>query len=200
MKECQEAIRKGYTPGVGEVGQNSDIFDKEVWASNAHSNSIAGLEEAGKCTLSWCPKPWMDGAEYPSSTTSPTVYWAVGSTSKVKDLAVEFIDFYTNEIAVYDIVGTDRGVPISSKVAEYLEGKAEGNVKRDFEIVAYMSQEGMAKPIEPIRVTVNEEIKQNLEQMSERVLFGVVTDLEKEAEEWMEWANQLLKEASAQDD
>ena len=49
------------------------------------------------------------------------MFFSVAETSPHKELAVEFIDFFINDVEANKILFAERGVPISAKVREGLE-------------------------------------------------------------------------------
>lgn len=189
-------IEKGYGHGVGEVTA-AEPFVEEVWCGYISSNTLASREEASGCRLEVAELPWVDGSDIAPGFLKPTMYWSVAETSEVKDLAVEFIDFFVNELEVYDIVGIDRGVPLRVDVQEDLASQLEGSEQRVMNIMSYLSQDGKTSPYVMPNTTAAAEVQDTLSQLTERVYYGAVTDLEQAAKEWMEQTNALLAKAAA---
>lgn len=192
-----KAIEEGYGPGVGESTAGSEMFASEVWAAIAWSNGLADFETLGNCELTIRELPWVDENALPSGYLKPAMHWSVAESSEVKDLAVEFINFFINDIEVYDIVGIDRGIPIAAEAQEYMASKVDGIDKKVFEAINYLSQDGMVGPFTPEIAAGAAEVADSLVKMSERVNYGAEPDLEKAAKEWMETANKILKDAAA---
>lgn len=191
------AIEKGYAPGVGESTAGDEIFAEEIWSGIFWSNHIEDLEIAGNCSLELAELPWVEEGANPSGYLQPTMYWCVGETSEVKDLATEFLDFFLNDTEVYEIVGVDRGVPVTAESKELMASKVEGTQKKVMEIISYLGQPGMTSNFVVPHTSAAAEVIDLLAQTTERVFYGAEADLEKAAQEWMDKANEILARAAS---
>ena len=125
------------------------------------------------------------------------MYWCVGADSEVKDAAVRFIDFFTNNPECYDIVGIERAVPISSEMREYVAPSLDEVSQEVVDFIDFASQPDMASPIMAPDPAVSSEVEELLDQYSEQVRYGQITDLAGTAQQFMDEANQILADAAA---
>ena len=91
--------------------------ETQSWVSLSWSNQIvsfAKVNDKNELALA----PWPSANVKKSNYVLPSQYWAITRTSKNKDLAADFINFYTNEAEAAKIMLTDRGIPISSKMID----------------------------------------------------------------------------------
>lgn len=189
------AQNEGYGLKLEEVtSEETSCFAKDTWDGIVWSNQVATYETDSACSLSLAGLPWRDGGTAPSDYLKPTMFWAVTETTDVKDLAVEFINFFVNETAVYDIVGIDRGIPVDAEIKEYISGKLEGTNKKVNEYIAYLSEEGNTGSIIVDVSPAAAEVRDKLVEYSEKVFYKVETDLEKAARDYMAEANKILAE------
>jgi multiple sugar transport system substrate-binding protein len=110
----------------------------------------------------------------------------------VKDAAVRFINFFTNSPECYDIVGIERAVPISSKMREYVAPSLDEISQEVVEYVDYVSQPEMSSPLMNPDPPEHTKVSELLDQYSEQVRYGEITDLETAAQQFMDEANAIL--------
>ena len=136
--------------------------------------------------------PWVDGAIQPATYFKPSMFWSVAETSKEKDAAVTFINFFTNDTDCFDIVGIDRAMPISSRIREYLAPKLDETSQKVAAMLDTLAAEGHTSPIMKPDVAAHGEIAALLDEYTEQVRYGLVDDLEAFAQEFMDEANALI--------
>ena len=128
----------------------------------------------------------------------PAMFWCVAADSDVKDAAVRFINYFTNDTSCYDIVGIERAVPISSEMREYVAPTLDEVGKQVVEFVDYVSQPNMASPLMNPDPAKHSEISDLLSQYSDQVRYGEITDLPTAAQQFMDEANAILASAEAE--
>lgn len=65
----------------------------------------------------------MPKGEQGAGWLKPSMFWSVASSSKYKEEAQKFINWFINDKAAADILTTSRGVPVSKSVLEYMQPK-----------------------------------------------------------------------------
>lgn len=192
------AIKEGYAPSRDEIVNTGTKVYLDSWAYPMNANQIGAAETESGCTLEVVNIPTSDAGNQPSNYLNPAMYWAVSERSEVKDLAVEFIDFFVNETAVYDIVGIDRGIPIDAEVKDYMASKLEGADAKNNAFISYLSEDGRTGTTIVDVSPAAKEVRNLLLEISEEVYYGLVTDLEKAAKDYMESANKLLADKASE--
>ncbi|AWB46510.1 sugar ABC transporter substrate-binding protein [Paenibacillus sp. CAA11] len=103
----------------------------------------------------------------------PTMYWSVASSSKVKEEAAKFIDFYTNNVEANKLIKGERGVPISAKIKDAVASELNEATKQVFDFVAEM--EPKASPMSPPPPVGSPEVIATLTDYVEQINFGKMT-------------------------
>lgn len=182
------------------IGEATDVtgFDSMVvdtWSRFQYSNELQAYRDATGKDISMAMIPNADDATASSSFLKPSMFWCVAADSDVKDAAVRFINYFTNDTSCYDIVGVERAVPISSEIREYLAPTLDEVGKQVIEFVDYVSQPNMASPLMNPDPAKHSEIYNLLGQYSDQVRYGEITDLPTAAQQFMDEANAILASA-----
>lgn len=186
----------GLKPGEGTSTTAFDSMVTEAWSRQQNSNELQAYRDATGKDISMVMIPTMEDATTPNSYLKPAMYWCVGADSEVKDAAIRFINFFTNNTECYDIVGIERAVPISSEMREYVIPELDAVGQEVVEFIDYVSQPDMSSPIMNPDPPASTEVEDLMDQYSEQVRYGEITDLEAAATEFMAEANKILAEGA----
>lgn len=187
----------GLKPGEGTSTTAFDSMVVEAWSRQQNSNELQAYRDATGKDISMVMIPTMEDATTPNSYLKPAMYWCVGADSDVKDAAVRFINFFTNNTECYDIVGIERAVPISSEMREYVAPNLDEVSQEVVDFIDYVSQPDKTSPIMNPDPAVGNEVDELMDQYSEQVRYGEITDLQAAAQQFMDEANQILAEGAA---
>ena len=187
----------GLKPGEGTSTTAFDSMVVEAWSRQQNSNELQAYRDATGKDISMVMIPTMEDATTPNSYLKPAMYWCVGADSDVKDAAVRFINFFTNNTECYDIVGIERAVPISSEMREYVAPSLDEVSQEAVDFIDYVSQPDKTSPIMNPDPAVGNEVDELMNQYSEQVRYGEITDLQAAAQQFMDEANQILAEGAA---
>lgn len=187
----------GMKPGEETATTAFDSMVNDAWSRQQNSNELQAYRDATGMDISMVMIPTTEDATTPNSYLKPAMYWCVGADSDVKDAAIRFIDFFTNNEACYDIVGIERAVPISSAMREYVAPTLDEVSQEVVEFIDYVSQPDMTSPIMNPDPSASTEVEELMDQYSEQVRYGEITDLATTAQQFMDEANQILADAAA---
>ena len=187
----------GMKPGEETATTAFDSMINDSWSRYQNSNELQAYRDATGMDISMVMIPTTEDATTPNSYLKPAMYWCVGADSDVKDAAIRFIDFFTNNEACYDIVGIERAVPISSAMREYVAPTLDEVGQEVGEFIDYVSQPDKASPIMNPDPSASTEVEELMDQYSEQVRYGEITDLATTAQQFMDEANQILADAAA---
>ena len=187
----------GLKPGEGTSTTAFDSMVVEAWSRQQNSNELQAYRDATGKDISMVMIPTMEDATTPNSYLKPAMYWCVGADSDVKDAAVRFINFFTSNTECYDIVGIERAVPISSEMREYVAPNLDEVSQEVVDFIDYVSQPDKTSPIMNPDPAVGNEVDELMNQYSEQVRYGEITDLQAAAQQFMDEANQILAEGAA---
>ncbi len=105
----------------------------------------------------------------------PGMFFSISESSEVKDEAAKFLNWFVNSTEAADVVGTDRGTPVSSEIREYLRSNGSLSEKQvemfDYvDIAAEIAGETPAP--DPAGIS---EINTALKEAATSVFYGAAT-------------------------
>lgn len=102
---------------------------------NNYSNLVSGANDKIKLAT----PPLLDSEDQKGLWMKPGMFFSVAETSKHKDEAAKFIDWFINSDEANDIIMAERGTPVSSEIRQHLtdSGKLSQQQKDMF---AYVDQ------------------------------------------------------------
>lgn len=193
------AVAEGHELDLNKQTRSSETecFLKDTWIAATWTNQAPTYStDSGNCELGFVQLPQEDDAVAPSNWLKPTLFWSVPSSAQNPDLAVEFINWFTNEKAVFDIVQTDRGVPIDAEMSAYVSTLLEGIPAQAAEFISWMGTEGEVGEMPVDTNPKAAEVRALFVEYCEGVWLGATKDLEKAATDFMTQANALLAEGA----
>lgn len=169
----------------------------KMW-EDGHTNALVLNEEQSGKRLSLCTYPSADEGSESGTYLKPTMLWGISATSENKELAAEFINYFVNDPYVYDVCGTDRGVPISAAMRDYISDKVSETEKYILDFINYLS-DGVATAISPAAPTGAGEADANIVELYQRLYYGQLgkEELLDAARTAMEKGNAILAESGA---
>ncbi|ASR48255.1 sugar ABC transporter substrate-binding protein [Paenibacillus kribbensis] len=135
------------------------------------SNQYLGFAESAKAPLSIKLPP-----EYANETAlflRPSMFFSIPKSSKQKEQAAKFINFFVNNMEANKLIKGDRGVPVSSKVIKGIKPELTEAETKIFDYVEKASQN--VRTTDPIEPLGNAEIMKALDNLSEQILFKKMT-------------------------
>ncbi|WP_411829271.1 ABC transporter substrate-binding protein [Paenibacillus kribbensis] len=135
------------------------------------SNQYSGFAESAKSPLSIKLPP-----EYANETAlflRPSMFFSIPKSSKQKEQAAKFINFFVNNMEANKLIKGDRGVPVSSKVIKGIKPELTEAETKIFDYVEKASQN--VRTTDPIEPLGNAEIMKALDNLSEQILFKKMT-------------------------
>lgn len=170
------------------------ISEGDYWIAYRFTNQLEIMEKDAATDMEWFAYPISD-KNTATSFLKPNTLWAIKADTENPDLAVAFLNYWVNDTKVYEICGIDRGFPISSEVAEYLEPNFSDSNKEVVEILNYLAEEKLLSPIEPPAPSKSGEAKDELSLYAEQVDYGMIDtkDFLNTAEEAISKMNKVLQ-------
>ncbi|WP_413232194.1 ABC transporter substrate-binding protein [Paenibacillus sp. BJ-4] len=135
------------------------------------SNQYSGFAESAKAPLSIKLPP-----EYANETAlflRPSMFFSIPKSSKQKEQAAKFINFFVNNMEANKLIKGDRGVPVSSKVIKEIKPELSEVETKIFDYVEKASQN--VRTMDLIDPLGNAEIMKALDYISEQILFKKIT-------------------------
>ena len=195
-KYITQGLNEGWLPGPDAKAYDSPqagMADKAFWACPSYSNQIAIFEQESGLELELMVLPTTDKNKSPSFM-KPNMLWSVAVNTKEADLAAAFLNYYVNNTKTYDITGLDRGMPISSKIRDYMSGNLTP-VQKKYADFQSLLEDGHASPIYPPEPAKATEAGDVLNEYTELIKYGEIkeADFLAKAQECIDKANKILK-------
>ncbi len=178
--------------GVG-IEQDPLVLGKE-WMSLAYSNQLAAFNNAAGKEYGIVTWPVGSDDTAKAMYLKPSQFFSVTSTSKNQEEEAKVLDFFTNSVEANEILLAERGVPISSKVAEAIKPLMNASNMQIFDYIA---------EIEPLTSTINPPSPQGMGEvialinsLVEQVCYKQIT-AEKAADLFFTQAGEILAKAAS---
>lgn len=190
-----EARTNGWELPVGEETKLSayDGLVSDNWAECTHwSGELAAFQSGAGTELQLAMYPHSDDATAAATYFKPSMFWSVSATSEKKEAAATFINFFTNNPDCFDIVGIDRGMPVSSAIREHISPNLDETSQRVAAMHDYLGQPGMTSAIMNPDIAAHGEVNVLFGDYSEQVRYGLVDDLTAHAAAFIQEANEII--------
>ncbi len=204
LVDIWQGILDSYTYGYGlrpgeETSQSAfAIFAEDTWIEYTWSNQVGEYANGSDCELTLCAPVVQTNGSHDEYYLQPAMFWAVAETSEHKAEAAAFINYFANDTACYDIVGIDRGMPISSVVRDYLAPNFNKTSQEISALLTYMAQDGHSSPIMKPDIAAHSEVAELYKEYFEAVKYETVDDLTAFANQFIEEANAIIARSLAQ--
>lgn len=139
-----------------------------------YSNQYIGFLQATNRHLELFPPPGPGKEE--GLSVKPSMLFSMSKSSKHKEAAAQFINFFINDIEANKVIKGERGVPISTKVVEKIEKDLSPTQKKVFDYVNEVKNSN--KKVDKADPLGSNEVVELLKDVSEQILFKKITPTE----------------------
>lgn len=157
--------------------------------TNAWSNIMVAMSGAAKRPLSLALLPNGDSGTKQGLYLKPSMFFSITKSSKQKDEAAAFLNFFINDIEANKVLNAERGVPINSKVRDGMKDGLDAANQQIFEYIGKV--EKYSSPIDPPDPPGAAEVYQMLTTIEEEIAYEKVTP-EEAAAKYRKSANDVL--------
>lgn len=171
------------------------LKNKTIWLDYGQTNAVGKwLEESGM-ELKFISLPVVEEGIQPGFS-KPSMFWAITSECENPELAVEFINYYINDVRVYEIAGFERAVPISNAIREELADSMTKAETMQVEFITWM-EDGHSSAIFPPTPAKWNEAVVLITETSDLMDYHELApeDHERLATEGIAYANEVLSAA-----
>jgi multiple sugar transport system substrate-binding protein len=173
--------------------QNNAFVSGKAAMIFAHTNQVVALMTAAGADrhVVLLPVPRPVGSTKPAVYFKPSMFFSISSQCKSPKEAAMFINYFTNSVDANKILMAERGVPISSAVADALKANLTPAQVLGFDFLT--SLVGNVSPIRPPDPAANNDIATNVlgPLVMDPMMLHKITP-EKAVEVYLTEANKLL--------
>lgn len=178
LRMVQRLTKAGAYPNPAQMAEIKDIEGNPLVRGESamawlYSNQFVALSKAAKrpLRLVCLPRRYKNGPL--SQTIMSSQMFCIAKSSKHKDAAAEFINFFANSVEANKILAGERGVPIMRHIREAL---APNLTEPEKEIYSYLTNLGKEARINILLDSpVQTEIRDIYIRLSEEVVLGKTT-------------------------
>ncbi|MCL6515507.1 extracellular solute-binding protein, partial [Alicyclobacillus sp.] len=192
-KLSRKLIQDGASPTLDKIQQLQGLEQEPIVQQKAAfdlhwSNQLTVLSDNGKVPLKLAPLPGpgQDQGMYLKASQ----FLSISKTSKYKEQAADFINFFINNLDAAKILKTERGLPVSSDIQAQLKPDLSPLDQETVDYISYVTKH--SSPIDPDSPPKYAQISQVMNDVQQKVLFGKETP-EQGAKEFREKTESLLK-------
>ncbi len=139
-----------------------------------YSNQLIGYQLLTKNKLALTTYPQMGGGAPSGHYYRPALIWSIGVSSKHKEAAAGFIDFFVNDIEAGKILGVERGVPLSPAVRNAILPMLNETEQATVNYVSMLADKVIAYP-PPAPKGANEFDRGVMRPVTDQLAFGKLT-------------------------
>ncbi|NLJ90152.1 MAG: carbohydrate ABC transporter substrate-binding protein [Clostridiales bacterium] len=172
-----------------DIVETKPIIDGSTWNDFAFSNQYISVSEVAGRELGAIMYPTVDNLVEQPMYLKPSQFFSVAETSKHKEEAAKFINWFTNSIECNVILLGERGIPVSTVVADGIKPKVSKDSAYVFDYIAKVSE--VATPIDPSEPIGSGEIEAILKSTVEAIRYGDLTPQDA-AKEFVTQAQSIL--------
>ncbi|MGJ9384645.1 ABC transporter substrate-binding protein [Salipaludibacillus sp. CF4.18] len=170
-------------------GGNSMLGEGKAAMNMTASNQIIGIQQSSDMEIGLNVMPSIEGGE-DGNWIRPSMSFSISSHSEQHEASAKFIDFFTNNLEVNEILQADRGVPVSSVVREHLAGIVDGATAETF---AYLELvEDYTSPADPLSPAGESEVRGSFQRVVETLKYDQATP-EEATQQFMQEAQAILQ-------
>lgn len=169
--------------------QESEFTKGNEWVGFIWSNQFVMTQEAANRPLELTLMPRIADAKRPGTFLKPSMFFSVARSSKNKDEAVKFVDFFLNDIEANKALLAERGIPIVPEVRNTLKEMVSPVNKQIFEFIDLAGQ--YSSPIDPADPPGAGEVLKLFRTIDQEVLYGAISP-ENAAAKFIRQADEIL--------
>lgn len=164
--------------------------DAMSWCAFYSSNQLVAMQNAAPEGTDIGITTWPSDDVVKSNYLKPSQFFCVTTDSNYPDTSAKLIDYITNSVDANNVLLGERGVPISSVVADAI---SENQSEKDQEVVKFINEvvTPNCSQINPAAPSAGSEIQALVDRLVSEVLYAEVTP-EEAAKELYEQGNEKL--------
>ena len=176
-----------------DVVETKPIIDGTTWNDLSLSNQFISISKTAGRDLGITMFPTLTNAKAQPLYLKPSMFFSIAETSKNKEEAAKFIDWFTNSAECNEILLAERGIPINTEVADAIKPKADAAAQTVFDYVAKVTE--IATPIDAPDPSGKGEVEALGKTVVEAVRYGDAT-AEDAVGQFVPEAKKILEEAA----
>lgn len=155
------------------VVETRPIIDQTTWNDFSFSNLFTTFSTAAGRDMGMTMYPVQDKDGGDAMFLKPSMFFSIAETSQNKEEAAKFIDWFTNSVECNEILMAERGVPVSTEVADAIKPLLDPMSQEIFDYVEKVGK--IATPIDPPTPAGQGEVDTLRQQIVDDIHYGDTT-------------------------
>lgn len=182
---------------VNAVEQDPLVYytstDNQSWCTLAWSNQATAYTNAAPEGVTLAMTQWSSNDNQKANYIKPSQFWSVSAWSKAPAEAVKVVDYITNSVEANNVLLAEKGIPISTKVAEAITPNLD-EVQQ--QVVTFLNDvvTPNSSDLDPAAPSTAAEMYTRCDELVEAVCFGQTTPADA-AQSLYDAANDILAAA-----
>jgi multiple sugar transport system substrate-binding protein len=176
----ETGVKEGWALGMDKMTEltaagQDPVGTGSTWTESNWSNGVVNSDNQAKKNLIIKMIPKLDNAKKQSEFIKASQLFSVTASSKHPDAAAAFISYFTNSIDANKILKAERGVPISTPVANAILSDSSTSSYSKDTINFVLNTAKIATAIEPATPSSSTEIGALGDQFVQKIMYGKMT-------------------------
>ncbi len=163
---------------IGSVEQDPLVYGSSPetmsWCSFSYSNQYSAIKNAAPEGMEIGITTWPSKDPAKSDYLKPSQFFAISTDSQNPDEAAKILNFFTNSVECNNILLGERGIPLSSTVADSISENLDADSQEIIRFI-YDVVEPSSSQINPPAPDGASEVNNLLNQLEEKVCYGEMT-------------------------
>lgn len=163
---------------IGSVEQDPMVYGSNPetmsWCAFNYTNQLTAIRSAAPEGVEIAITTWPSADPVKSDYLKPSQFFAITKDSANPDEAAKVLDFITNSVECNEILLGERGIPLSSSVADSIAPKMDETSQ---EVIKFINDvvSGNSSQINPPAADGSSEVNDLLNKLEEQVCYGQMT-------------------------
>jgi multiple sugar transport system substrate-binding protein len=176
-----------------DVVETKPIIDQTTWNDFSFSNQFISISAAAGRDLGICMYPTTADAKVQPEYLKPSLFFSIAETSKNKEAAAKFIDWFVNSEEANAILMAERGIPVNTDIADFVKGQVDEVTAQVFDFIAEVTK--IAQPIDAPNPSGSSEVEELGKKMVETLRYGEI-NAKDATNQFVSGSKDILEEAA----
>lgn len=184
---------------IGSVEQDPLVYGSSPatmsWCSFSYSNQLTAIKNAAPEGVEIGITTWPSGNPQKSDYLKPSQFFAISTDSVNPKEAAKILNYITNSVDCNNVLLAERGIPLSSSVAETIAPNLDENSQEVIDFI-YNVVDPNSSQVNPPSADGSSEVNDLINKLEEQVCYGQMS-AEEAGTQLFEQGNSIMASKAA---
>ena len=184
---------------IGSVEQDPLVYGSRPatmsWCSFSYSNQLTAIKNAAPEGVEIGITTWPSGNPQKSDYLKPSQFFAISTDSVNPKEAAKLLNYITNSVDCNNVLLAERGIPLSSSVAETIAPNLDENSQEVIDFI-YNVVDPNSSQVNPPSADGSSEVNDLINKLEEQVCYGQMS-AEEAGAQLFEQGNSIMASKAA---